>query len=45
MAARDIGRETVDYVANIVKYYIAYQQIVAGLEARGRGPGGRVKKK
>jgi membrane-bound lytic murein transglycosylase MltF len=24
-AARDIGRETVQYVANIYKYYIAYQ--------------------
>ncbi len=41
MAARDIGRETVDYVANIFKYYIAYEQIVKGLRARGRGPGVR----
>lgn len=27
-AARDIGRETVQYVGNIFKYYIAYTQIV-----------------
>jgi membrane-bound lytic murein transglycosylase MltF len=24
MAAKDIGRETVQYVANILKYYLAY---------------------
>ena len=34
IAARDIGRETVDYVSNIYKYYIAYKAIVARLEAR-----------
>jgi len=25
MAAKDIGRETVQYVSNILKYYIAYK--------------------
>ena len=25
MAAKDIGRETVQYVANILKYYVAYR--------------------
>jgi len=29
MAAREIGRETVDYVSNIYKYYVAYSAIVA----------------
>ena len=28
VAAQDIGRETVQYVSNIYKYYIAYQRIV-----------------
>lgn len=28
MAARDIGRETVQYVANILKYYVAYSLTV-----------------
>jgi membrane-bound lytic murein transglycosylase MltF len=28
MAARQIGRETVQYVGNIYKYYIAYRRIV-----------------
>ena len=27
MAAREIGRETVQYVANIYKYYLAYQMV------------------
>jgi len=39
-AARDIGRETVQYVANILKYYVAYslvtQQQIRRLEARKR---------
>ena len=26
IAAREIGRETVQYVSNIYKYYIAYRQ-------------------
>jgi len=29
IAAREIGRETVDYVSNIYKYYVAYSAIVA----------------
>ncbi len=29
VAAKDIGQETVQYVSNIYKYYIAYRQIVA----------------
>lgn len=29
VAARDIGRETVQYVSNIFKYYLAYKQIIA----------------
>jgi membrane-bound lytic murein transglycosylase MltF len=36
IAARDIGRETVDYVSNIYKYYIAYKAIVARLEERDK---------
>ncbi len=28
MAAKKIGRETVQYVSNIYKYYIAYRMIV-----------------
>jgi membrane-bound lytic murein transglycosylase MltF len=29
VAAREIGRETVDYVAHILKYYVAYQRVTA----------------
>ena len=29
LAAQDIGRETVQYVANIFKYYVAYERIIA----------------
>jgi len=29
VAAREIGRETVQYVANILKYYVAYRQYAA----------------
>ena len=28
MAAKDIGRETVQYVANILKYYVAYSMAI-----------------
>jgi len=35
MAAKDIGRETVEYVANIVKYYLAYRASMAGQLKRG----------
>ncbi len=30
VAARRIGRETVTYVSNIYKYYLAYQMILEG---------------
>jgi membrane-bound lytic murein transglycosylase MltF len=33
IAAREIGRETVDYVSNIYKYYSAYKAVVAQREA------------
>ncbi len=34
IAAKRIGRETVTYVANIYKYYLAYQMMVQQTEAR-----------
>ncbi len=34
VAAESIGRETVQYVSNIYKYYLAYQMAVEQLEAR-----------
>jgi membrane-bound lytic murein transglycosylase MltF len=34
VAAKRIGRETVTYVSNIYKYYLAYQMMVQGNEAR-----------
>jgi membrane-bound lytic murein transglycosylase MltF len=34
IAAKRIGRETVTYVANIFKYYLAYQMMSAGTRAR-----------
>lgn len=41
VAARRIGRETVDYVSNIYKYYVAYKAISAAEQARqGRDGGG-----
>ncbi len=39
VAARRIGRETVDYVSNIYKYYVAYKAIAATTEAKDRLPG------
>ena len=36
VAARNLGRETVRYVRNIFKYYVAYHRIVAVQEARKR---------
>ena len=36
IAAREIGRETVQYVANIVKYYVAYQTSMVSQLQRGR---------
>jgi membrane-bound lytic murein transglycosylase MltF len=35
IAAKEIGRETVQYVANIIKYYVAYRMIVARQIQRG----------
>jgi membrane-bound lytic murein transglycosylase MltF len=34
VAARRVGRETVDYVSNIYKYYVAYKALVAADSAR-----------
>lgn len=39
VAARDIGRETVQYVSNIYKYYVSYTMIAAQREARRRARG------
>jgi hypothetical protein len=36
VAAKRIGRETVTYVSNIYKYYLAYQMMVQGEMARGK---------
>jgi len=36
VAARDIGRETVTYVRNIYKYYVAYSLVVQHDAARRR---------
>jgi membrane-bound lytic murein transglycosylase MltF len=36
VASREIGRETVDYVGNIYKYYTAYKSI-SGLREKRRG--------
>jgi membrane-bound lytic murein transglycosylase MltF len=35
-AAKKIGRETVQYVSNIYKYYIAYRMVVDRIEKKGR---------
>jgi membrane-bound lytic murein transglycosylase MltF len=37
VAARDIGRETVQYVSNIYKYYVAYRRISDQMKRRERG--------
>ena len=34
VAAKRIGRETVTYVSNIYKYYLAYQMIIQGSAER-----------
>jgi len=34
VAAKRIGRETVTYVSNIFKYYLAYQMMMQGEDAR-----------
>jgi membrane-bound lytic murein transglycosylase MltF len=36
VAAKRIGRETVTYVSNIYKYYLAYQMMVRQRNARER---------
>jgi membrane-bound lytic murein transglycosylase MltF len=36
IAARRIGRETVQYVSNISKYHIAYQQVVEQMQYKSR---------
>ena len=36
IAAERIGRETVDYVANIYKYYIAYSRVEARQQERAQ---------
>ena len=36
VAAREIGRETVQYVSNIYKYYLSYQLIQQQADARAR---------
>jgi hypothetical protein len=43
IAAEKIGRETVTYVSNIYKYYLAYQLIVEEEEER-RGAVEKMKK-
>jgi membrane-bound lytic murein transglycosylase MltF len=42
VAAKRIGRETVTYVSNIYKYYLAYQMMMQG-EAARRDTKARVK--
>jgi membrane-bound lytic murein transglycosylase MltF len=41
VAAREIGRETVQYVSNIYKYYLAYTMIAEREAARRTASGGR----
>jgi membrane-bound lytic murein transglycosylase MltF len=41
VAAREIGRETVQYVSNIYKYYVSYQLISEQRENRRRARGGK----
>jgi membrane-bound lytic murein transglycosylase MltF len=41
VAARDIGRETVQYVGNIYKYYVAYTLIVQRMEQRQAARGAK----
>jgi hypothetical protein len=38
VAAKRIGRETVQYVSNISKYWVAYRLASRHLEMRGGGP-------
>jgi membrane-bound lytic murein transglycosylase MltF len=41
VAAKEIGRETVQYVSNIYKYYVAYRLIVDRLQAKKAVKGSR----
>jgi membrane-bound lytic murein transglycosylase MltF len=34
VAAKEIGRETVQYVSNILKYYVAYKQVIESRDER-----------
>jgi hypothetical protein len=38
IAAKRIGRETVQYVSNIFKYYVAYRLIATQEQARAPAP-------
>jgi membrane-bound lytic murein transglycosylase MltF len=40
IAAKRIGRETVQYVANIYKYYLAYQMVIQQDQLRKKASGG-----
>jgi membrane-bound lytic murein transglycosylase MltF len=40
IASEKIGRETVTYVSNIYKYYLAYQLVTEQVKERGGGPQG-----
>ena len=42
-AAKAIGRETVQYVSNIFKYYFAYRQVLARQKTAGQGAGNKPK--
>ncbi len=44
VAAKRIGRETVTYVSNIYKYYLAYQMMVQGEKARGEAKASAAKR-
>jgi membrane-bound lytic murein transglycosylase MltF len=39
IAAREIGRETVNYVGNVYKYYVSYRLALQQIEARRRARG------
>jgi membrane-bound lytic murein transglycosylase MltF len=43
VAAKDIGQETVTYVSNIYKYYVAYKLAVAQREVREKAKAGLAK--
>jgi membrane-bound lytic murein transglycosylase MltF len=43
MVAQDIGQETVQYVANIYKYYVAYKMAIAQQQVREAAKSGSAK--